>query len=407
MANTYLNTDWSADALTKATATSSTVDNVALGGTLTVTGATQLNSTLTVGVDDTGYDVKFFGATATNGYMLWDESTDDLILGSSSRLGIGTDSPNGLLEIYSETNNRPLLYITNHSTTADDEGGNIIFRKGDGAIGATQANLTDNDVLGDIAFQGLDISDNAYITGATIRAQINGTPDTNDMPTELIFYTNSGGDSASQKMCILANGNVGIGTAAPSTPLHVVGNATISGVITSGVTYTQYFGISEINMGTAGYHYLMNNGMMNASPVGGDSSALGNGTDPATTLDFSALTDTDTEDTIAAYWYVPINCTITEVKALATTDGTTSETLRFHVMQYDLDTSSQHGDLANGVLKASSADIASLTAASLKVGAFTLDSADLTAGKIVIVTIEADDASDKISAQVYINYKAR
>ena len=76
-------------------------------------------------------------------------------------------------------------------------------------------------------------------------------------------------------------------------------------------------------------------------------------------------------------------------------------------MQYDLDTSSQHGDLANGVLKASSADIASLTAASLKVGAFTLDSADLTAGKIVIVTIEADDASDKISAQVFINYKAR
>tara|TARA_R100001530_G_scaffold5722_1_gene7005 strand:+ start:368 stop:1453 length:1086 start_codon:yes stop_codon:yes gene_type:complete len=48
MANTYLNTDWSADALTKATATSSTVDNVALGGTLAVTGATTLSSTLAV-----------------------------------------------------------------------------------------------------------------------------------------------------------------------------------------------------------------------------------------------------------------------------------------------------------------------------------------------------------------------
>ena len=35
--------------------------------------------TLTVGVDDTGYDVKFFGATAS-AYMLWDENVDDLIL---------------------------------------------------------------------------------------------------------------------------------------------------------------------------------------------------------------------------------------------------------------------------------------------------------------------------------------
>ena len=50
----------------------------------------QANGTLTVGVDDTGYDVKFFGDTATNGYMLWDASTEDLILGSSSKLGIGT-----------------------------------------------------------------------------------------------------------------------------------------------------------------------------------------------------------------------------------------------------------------------------------------------------------------------------
>ncbi len=39
----------------------------------------QLDSTLTVGVDDTGYDVKFFGATASK-YMLWDESADALIV---------------------------------------------------------------------------------------------------------------------------------------------------------------------------------------------------------------------------------------------------------------------------------------------------------------------------------------
>ena len=42
-------------------------------------------STLTVGVDDTGYDVKFFGATAS-AYMLWDESADDLFLAGAARV---------------------------------------------------------------------------------------------------------------------------------------------------------------------------------------------------------------------------------------------------------------------------------------------------------------------------------
>jgi hypothetical protein len=41
-----------------------------------IDGATQIDATVTVGVDDTGYDVKFFGATA-GAYMLWDESADD------------------------------------------------------------------------------------------------------------------------------------------------------------------------------------------------------------------------------------------------------------------------------------------------------------------------------------------
>jgi len=44
--------------------------------------------THTVGVDDAGHDVKFFGATASS-YMLWDESADDLNL-IASGLGVTT-----------------------------------------------------------------------------------------------------------------------------------------------------------------------------------------------------------------------------------------------------------------------------------------------------------------------------
>jgi cytoskeletal protein CcmA (bactofilin family) len=54
-----------------------------------IDGATQIDATVTVGVDDTGYDVKFFGATA-GAYMLWDESADDLILGGAAGLSVNT-----------------------------------------------------------------------------------------------------------------------------------------------------------------------------------------------------------------------------------------------------------------------------------------------------------------------------
>ncbi|MDB4576163.1 tail fiber domain-containing protein [bacterium] len=47
--------------------------------------ALQCTATLTVGVDDTGHDVKFFGATS-GAYMLWDESTDDLVLAGAANL---------------------------------------------------------------------------------------------------------------------------------------------------------------------------------------------------------------------------------------------------------------------------------------------------------------------------------
>ena len=48
-----------------------------------IDGAVQIDATVNVGVDDTGYDVKFFGDTAS-AYMQWDASADDLILGGAA-----------------------------------------------------------------------------------------------------------------------------------------------------------------------------------------------------------------------------------------------------------------------------------------------------------------------------------
>jgi len=55
--------------------------------------ATTLKATLTVGQDDTGHDVKFFGATSGS-YVQWDESADKLIINGNG--GNGLELTNGI-----------------------------------------------------------------------------------------------------------------------------------------------------------------------------------------------------------------------------------------------------------------------------------------------------------------------
>jgi len=71
-----------------------------------IDGAVQIDGTVTVGVDDTGLDVKFFGATAGS-FLLWDESDDALELTDSSPIKIGDG---GDMTIYHDGSNS---YITN------------------------------------------------------------------------------------------------------------------------------------------------------------------------------------------------------------------------------------------------------------------------------------------------------
>ena len=82
---------------------------------LHVTGTTNLIGTLTVGVDDTGHDVKFFGATSGN-YMLWDESADELVLNGTMKIGeqSAADADTaGFGQIWVKNDTPNTLYFTN------------------------------------------------------------------------------------------------------------------------------------------------------------------------------------------------------------------------------------------------------------------------------------------------------
>ena len=124
-------TSWSTQGNTKAGSGVSTSDSLTTG---TLTADTlQLNGTLTVGVDDTGYDVKFFGDTASS-YMLWDTSADSLKIAS--------------------TGNASNLVLTSSDTDAALGPGITLERTATGA---------NNDSLGKIDFYGRDDAGNSTI----------------------------------------------------------------------------------------------------------------------------------------------------------------------------------------------------------------------------------------------------
>ena len=155
---------------------------------------------------------------------------------------------------------------------------------------------------------------------------------------------------------------------------------------------------------TAGYHYpLIANTMFvptGATAFAGDND-WGNGTDPATTLDISGLTAQ--ENTIAVYWYIENNITLNKVRYTATADG--SATLNFHLFAYDLDTSSNHGDLSGGTVHANATVDA--TATTVKTGTFTLDTANINANKVVVGFVENVTDTSDVSVSFNIEYYIR
>ena len=139
--------------------------NIDVGGTanldaVDIDGATQIDAAVTVGVDDTGYDVKFFGATS-GASLLWDQSADDLILAGAAGLVV----PDGKLTLGSTavTSTAAELNVTDGVTA-----GTVIASKAlvaDANIDITGGrNIT---ISGELDAATLDISGDADIDGTT------------------------------------------------------------------------------------------------------------------------------------------------------------------------------------------------------------------------------------------------
>ncbi len=204
-------------------------------GATTINGAVQIDSTLTVGVDDTGHDVKFFGATSGS-YMQWDESLNRLIVNAD---GVGI--------------------------------------KLDGSSNTTKS----------IFFRQTNSSNPAQIlSDGSLRLF------TEDNGTDIRFHVNSDG-SSNEKLRINATG-VGIGTAAPSTALDVAGNVTFANNNTDDTNKEGHLLARQYDSGTEaeGFQVLQYfaNSSLNRIDIGGAASTY----NAATAITFNTAANTTT-----------------------------------------------------------------------------------------------------------------
>jgi len=143
-----------------------------ISGAIDIAGASQFSGTVTVGVDDTGLDVKFFGASA-GAYFEWDESADQLrILGASAD---ATTSTGKLL------------------------------------LATALTDINANDVMGKIDFQApLEAGGTDAITvAASIQAMAQATFSSSVNATDLLFFTGHS-EAATEKFRFTSQGEIGI-----------------------------------------------------------------------------------------------------------------------------------------------------------------------------------------------------
>ena len=152
--------------------------------------------------------------------------------------------------------------------------------------------------------------------------------------------------------------------------------------------------------GSAGTHYFVNRPMGSYSLTAVETSC-GTGTDPDTTLDAGDTTD----DLLQNLFIVPINLTIDAVKFIVSTATDTDTTINVHLYSFDMVNSggTTDGNLSNGTLLANGQATA-VDRNVIKTVTCSIDSASVTANKVIACFVENETNTDSIMLQTQVLY---
>ena len=193
--------------------------NTAAAIELSADQSTSRITTLRDGVGNSATTVISNTAGGVMGERLRIDSSGRLLIGTSTSVNTKYDGSAFAAEVQLAGTGVSAFSLVRYGANAD--GSSLTLGKSRGALNA-QSSVIADETLGYIGFTGSDGANPQ--TAATIRAQVDGTPGTNDMPGRLVFSTTAdGAASPTERLRIESSGRVGIGTSSPADLLHING----------------------------------------------------------------------------------------------------------------------------------------------------------------------------------------
>ena len=169
-------------------------------------------------------------------------------------------------------------------------------------------------------------------------------------------------------------------------------------------TQYAYFGISHSvsNGFLANTHHPIPFSNM-ATDDSEDTVGFGTSTDPATSFTTADDPATDASNLVPMFWYVPDNISIDSVIGIEGGDNATGDTTRMHLMSYDF-TSGSTSCLTNGTLLAHNSDVTNAGSEQAYSSTFTIDSASVTSGKVILAFFRSDSINSDYSVNITVKY---
>ena len=274
-------------------------------GTLT---SLNITGAVNVGVDDTGHDVKFFGATSGK-YMLWDESENRLIVKGLTDLDGNVEVTGSDFKVNGSVLNTYMLYnnSSNRLELADTTSSANLYLQTISGVGPNAPNIdfykksdssAANDVIGVLDFRGRNNANDADVRFAKIEVDV--------------IDSTKGAEEGRLNLGVTANGSLvqeGIvikGTGSGIVDVDIANGSgsttTVAGNLTAGsFTTTGSWTFDEHTSGTIDIDTIQDSGTSFANN------------------DTSLLTAAAIEDKIESYSYTTTTGTITSVEV--TTDS--------------------------------------------------------------------------------------
>jgi len=234
------NTAPNTGAFTTLSSTGNTTLGDATADTVTINGTPTINAPTVITTNSTTNALRITQTGTGNALLVEDSANPDaspFVIDQNGRTVIGALAPYASFADTGGTNRNPFFQM--FGATVDPASAAIVntqlsgtpaiftLAKSRSTSSTTRTIVNNADPLGSLQFSGDDGT--RFITGASITANVDGTPGTNDMPGRLVFSTTAdGASSPTERMRINNRGEVGIG-AASGTGLNLLVAKNITG----------------------------------------------------------------------------------------------------------------------------------------------------------------------------------